>query len=663
MKKSWINGIAVILMMVFIASAVHSAPAIVSTDADSYSNLINDINKDIYDELRNLYEIDAKEAQTLYEKNLFGQPGYTEELLKTLIDKTRATEGDKFKIYPESKTGRKGDDFDIWIQDSETMPPGLRFKSSNDAVVEIINPTENPTRAKLVGSTSTTEAEIILVDSNNNQQSSNSIKVKIEGRTGFGGTSFWAGLRNTVIILAVAALLFRKRLKKLGKYIKEHGGAEIADRIKHRDADRAAENLMNEIRSIMKRIYHCIAAKEKYLKAIEEKADQLSRKEDIPREDCVSMILAKDKSMKNIPIPELNESLTFDEVNNKIKELYSVLNRKLAELRSTIEEGKKTIEEAGTPETAEKKPPEAKKEEKTTNIVIDASITATPDSGTAPLEVTFDGSKSTVTNGVISKYAWNFGDKSPEESGSTLSKVKHKYNDKGKYTAILAVTANNGSTAVAKTDINVRSELKAIANVAPFEAEVGEYINFDASMSSPHDDISVFEWNFGDGVKDNNRRTTHAYASKGTYEVKLTVKSKEGIENTTHPIAITITESATHGSGSGSGSHPPSGGGGGGRRTPVVNPTAATANINIVGGWSQKVDEEITFDASKSTSTPPGTLRDSNFRWNLAGNVTSGKIVKYAFNSAGRKNIKLAIQDNSGIRLDLANTDIVVAKD
>jgi len=69
-------------------------------------------------------------------------------------------------------------------------------------------------------------------------------------------------------------------------------------------------------------------------------------------------------------------------------------------------------------------------------------VTFSPQTGGAPLPVTFDGSASTAVNGTIVNWFWNFGD----GFGSTgsASTVMHTYATQGTYFASLTVTDSNG---------------------------------------------------------------------------------------------------------------------------------------------------------------------------------------------------------------------------
>ena len=80
-----------------------------------------------------------------------------------------------------------------------------------------------------------------------------------------------------------------------------------------------------------------------------------------------------------------------------------------------------------------------------------ASFTATPQSGTAPLQVSFDGSASFDPDGTIASYAWSFGD------GNTASGVvtSHTFTNAGEITVRLTVTDNRGATDAAERVVEV----------------------------------------------------------------------------------------------------------------------------------------------------------------------------------------------------------------
>lgn len=83
-----------------------------------------------------------------------------------------------------------------------------------------------------------------------------------------------------------------------------------------------------------------------------------------------------------------------------------------------------------------------------------AVIEATPDEGTAPLVIQFDGSNSSTFNGRIVSYEWNFGDRSP--TTITGAQISHKYNNIGTYTVRLKVVTNQNESGSAEKLVYVR---------------------------------------------------------------------------------------------------------------------------------------------------------------------------------------------------------------
>jgi len=83
-----------------------------------------------------------------------------------------------------------------------------------------------------------------------------------------------------------------------------------------------------------------------------------------------------------------------------------------------------------------------------------AVATATPPSGTAPLNVAFNGSGSSDSDGTVASYAWTFGD-GGSGTGATTS---HTYAAAGTFTAQLVVTDNKGATNATSLVITVSAQ-------------------------------------------------------------------------------------------------------------------------------------------------------------------------------------------------------------
>ena len=168
-----------------------------------------------------------------------------------------------------------------------------------------------------------------------------------------------------------------------------------------------------------------------------------------------------------------------------------------------------------------------------------ASFTATPTSGVAPLEVSFNASNSSDSDGTIISYAWDFKDGNTG-NGETIS---HTFSFIGNYNVKLTITDNEGATdsttkIITVTETPNQSPIASFtanptSGVAPLE------VSFNASSSSDSDgSITSYAWDFKDGDTGNGETISHTFSSTGSYNVELTVTDNEGA---TDSITKTIT--------------------------------------------------------------------------------------------------------------------------
>lgn len=163
-----------------------------------------------------------------------------------------------------------------------------------------------------------------------------------------------------------------------------------------------------------------------------------------------------------------------------------------------------------------------------------ANLSVYPTKGYAPLEVSFDATKSYDPDGKVQEAEIEFGDM----SDTTVSRMigLHTYNDVGTYYARARVKDNGGAlsdwdTVVIK--VTPKTNQIPIANftalpdsgIAPLE------VNFDARLSfDPDGSITKYLWEFGDGSMDSTSgaKVSHLYNNIGDYQASLVVTDNEG---------------------------------------------------------------------------------------------------------------------------------------
>jgi PKD repeat protein len=103
--------------------------------------------------------------------------------------------------------------------------------------------------------------------------------------------------------------------------------------------------------------------------------------------------------------------------------------------------------------------------ESTTSITIDvnapptASATADPPSGSAPLNVEFDGSGSSDPDGEIVRYRWQIDGPTPGGTGETITR---RFQTRGSYDVTLTVTDDDGATDETTITVDVSGRLGKI---------------------------------------------------------------------------------------------------------------------------------------------------------------------------------------------------------
>ncbi len=150
---------------------------------------------------------------------------------------------------------------------------------------------------------------------------------------------------------------------------------------------------------------------------------------------------------------------------------------------------------------------------------MDASFTATPESGTAPLTVQFDDQ----SVGNPTSWEWVFGD----GGVSTLQNPEYTYMNPGTYTVTLTVFGPGGE------DTQIMEDLVVVHHplpVADFEADpTGGTAPLDVSFVNLSLNGSEYLWDFGDGNTSTEMNPDFVYDTPGMYTVTLTVTNPDGL--------------------------------------------------------------------------------------------------------------------------------------
>ncbi len=157
----------------------------------------------------------------------------------------------------------------------------------------------------------------------------------------------------------------------------------------------------------------------------------------------------------------------------------------------------------------------------------EALFSATPQSGDAPLVVTFVNSSTNATN-----YLWDFGD------GNTSVAINpvYTYNVPGIYDVTLQ--AGNGTitdTFSLSHHVTAAKLLLAIFDPFPPSVNIGETVLFLNNSTG----ATSYEWDFGDGITTTIPSPTHTYSALGVYTVTLTASNDNASVSTTEVMAVT----------------------------------------------------------------------------------------------------------------------------
>lgn len=147
--------------------------------------------------------------------------------------------------------------------------------------------------------------------------------------------------------------------------------------------------------------------------------------------------------------------------------------------------------------------------------------------------VEFDASDSYVEGAEIVSYDWDFGD-----TGTTEAKgeqMEYEVTEAGTLPVRLEVTSDKGETDSLRRVLNVEPRFDdpvASFTISPEDPVAGDTVVFDATDSTPSENLTAFEWRVsGDAsLDDRGDRVTYSLDA-GSYDVRLRIVDREGRED------------------------------------------------------------------------------------------------------------------------------------
>ncbi len=151
-------------------------------------------------------------------------------------------------------------------------------------------------------------------------------------------------------------------------------------------------------------------------------------------------------------------------------------------------------------------------------LPLNANFTADPPSGIVPLTVRFTDQS---TGAMV--WLWNFGDGSAE---SMLPNPTHTFRDPGVYTVRLTVSDERGDSEIVEQKITALAEERVTAGftATPLSGPAPLRVQFTDRSSGP---VTVWAWDFGDGMVSSEQHPVHRYTRSGIFPVTLVVSSDE----------------------------------------------------------------------------------------------------------------------------------------
>ncbi len=182
--------------------------------------------------------------------------------------------------------------------------------------------------------------------------------------------------------------------------------------------------------------------------------------------------------------------------------------------------------------------------EENTNLPPTATITATPSTGTAPLNVQFTANATDPNSDDTLSYNWDFGD----GNTSTEANPIHQYLTASTTPYNVTLTVSDGTddgTATTTITVNTTTSTNTPPTVTiaadPTSGNAPLTTNFTATVTDPDDGaVFTYNWDFGDGNTSTEANPTHQYLTASTTPYNVTLTVSDGTDDGTATTTITV---------------------------------------------------------------------------------------------------------------------------
>lgn len=239
---------------------------------------------------------------------------------------------------------------------------------------------------------------------------------------------------------------------------------------------------------------------------------------------------------------------------------------------------------------------------------LDVRVDASPLSGQAPLQVSFTASARGGTPPYY--YDWDFAD----GSRSTLQNPVHSYASGGTYEARVTVSDAERHTVFGQVRVSVAGDSapEAVVSASPTAGSAPLNVTFQGSVVGGDAPIT-FNWDFGDGSKDDVQSPSHTYKAPGTYQAVLTVTDVDGDTDTAQVSVQVVAD--------------------------------AVPQVRALADKTQGMEPlTVGFSSQVTSGDPPYT-----YAWDFGdGGSAAGDRASHAYTAAGKYTATLTVTDADG---------------